>query len=57
MADQVQVPKLTSYVMTRVPADNVSVTKLVMYAFAVPGDSGPDTTNRQGHVHTQIIRR
>ena len=56
MADQVEVAKLVSYVTTGAPVDNVSVSKLVMYVLAVPGD-GDDTSNRQGHVHTRIIRR
>lgn len=57
MADQVEVPKLVEYVLIEPPADNVSVPKLVMYVWAVPGGDTGDTSNKQGHVHTQIIRR
>jgi hypothetical protein len=38
-------------------SDSAAVSKVVAYLILVPGDSGPDTSNRQGHVHTQIIRR
>ena len=56
MAEQIEVPKLVEYIAIG-PRDNeMPVTKLVMYVWAVPGD-GVDTSNRQGHVHTQIVRR
>lgn len=56
MANQVEVPKLVMPVLTG-KADVAETSKLVMYVLLEPGDSGPDTSNRQGHVHTQIIRR
>jgi hypothetical protein len=57
MANQVEVAKLTQHTAIGPPADNIAVSKLVMFVLLVPGESGPDTSNRQGHVHTQIIRR
>lgn len=57
MANQVEVTKSVAHVVTGSPADNVAVSKVVMYLILVPGESGPDTSNKQGHVHTQIIRR
>jgi hypothetical protein len=56
MADQAQVSKLVPYVLTGPPEDSVSVTKLVMYVWAEPGDA-EDTSNRQGHVCARIIRK
>lgn len=53
---QVEAPKLVEYVYAAPPADNASVPKLVMYIWAVPGES-EDTSNRQGHVYSQIIVR
>ena len=53
---QVEVPKLVSYVVTGPNSDEISVPKLVMYVIATPS-SGGDDSNRQGHVHTQILRR
>jgi hypothetical protein len=57
MADQVEVLKLTQEAAIGPGADKVAVSKLVMFAILVPGDSGPDTTNRQGHVYSRQIRR
>lgn len=56
MANQVEVPKLNMPVLTG-KANVAENSKLVMYILLEPGASGPDTSNRQGHVHTQIIRR
>ena len=57
MADQIEVAKLNQLVAIGPPADEIAVAKLVMHVLLVPGDSGPDTSNRHGHVHAQIIRR
>lgn len=56
MANQVEVTKLNMPVLTG-KADVAEVSKLVMYLLLEPGDSGPDTSNKQGHVQSQIIRR
>lgn len=56
MAAQAEVPKLVEYVLIGPRDDEIAVPKLVMYVWAVPGE-GEDTSNRQGHVHAQIIRR
>lgn len=57
MANQIEASKLIEHIYTVSPAANISVSKLIMYVFAVPGESGPDTSNKQGHVHSQILRR
>lgn len=57
MADRVSVPKVVAYSLLGAPEDSAVVTKLVAYVVLEPGDEGPDTSNRQGHVHTQILRR
>lgn len=54
---QIETTKLVQYVALGAPEDNISVSKLVMYAVLVPGEGGTDDTPRQGHVHTQILRR
>lgn len=54
---QIQASKLVAYAATGSPSNSTSVSKLVAYMILVPGDSGPDTSNRQGHVAQQIIRR
>lgn len=56
MANQAEVTKLVQYVATG--KENVAeVSKLVMYVLLEPGESGPDTSNRQGHVYSRIVRR
>lgn len=57
MANQIEVPKLLQTVLTGPDSDESSVPKLVMFVLAEPGDSGPDTSNKQGHVYSRIIRR
>lgn len=58
MADQVEVTKLTEFVVFGPPADHIAVSKLVMFAVLVPGDDGSDETPmRQVHVYSQKIRR
>ena len=56
MANQVELTKLNMFGLTG-KADVAEASKLVMYVLLEPGASGPDTSNKQGHVHTQIIRR
>lgn len=56
MADQVQITKLNQFVGLGPPEDNVSIPKLVVYLSVEPSDS-EDTSNRQGHVYSRIIRR
>ena len=53
---QIEVPKLVQHAVIGPDADEIAVTKLVMFVILQPGDS-EDTSNRQGHVHTQILRR
>lgn len=53
---QAEVPKLLLYAATGSQADKTTVSKLVIYMVMRPSDEG-DTSNRQGHVHTQIVRR
>lgn len=57
MANQIELSKLVPYAYVGPPADNASVSKLVMYVWAMPDSDAVDTSNKQGHVHTQIIRR
>ncbi len=57
MADQVEVPKLNQFAAIGVPVDNLAVSKLVVFVLLTPGSGEGDTSNKQGHVHTQIIRR
>lgn len=55
MANQVETTKLVEYAALGAPVGAVSA-KLVMYVIGSPSDA-VDTSNRQGHVHTQIIVR
>lgn len=57
MANQVEVTKAVANVVYGPVADSAASAKVVMYLILVPGESGPDTSNRQGHVQSQIIRR
>jgi hypothetical protein len=52
---QIEVSKLPAYVVLGT-SDELNVSKLVVYVLLEPSDA-PDGSNRQGHVHTQIIRR
>lgn len=56
MANQAEVTKLNMPVLTG-QANVAEVSKLVMYVLLEPGESGPDTSNKQGHVHTHFIVR
>jgi hypothetical protein len=56
MADQIEIPKLVEYIAIGPKSDEISVTKLVMYVLAIPGE-GDDGSNKQGHVHAQIFKR
>lgn len=53
---QIEVPKLVAYAAVGTPADNIAVSKVVAYMILIPGEA-EDDSNRQGHVHTQIIKR
>lgn len=55
MADRIEISKAVAYVATGAP--NVAqVSKCVAYVVLIPSDEA-DTSNKQGHVHTQILRR
>lgn len=54
---QIEVTKSVAYVATGSPADSATVPKVVAYMVLVPGESGADDSNKQGHVHPQILRR
>jgi hypothetical protein len=57
MADQVEVSKLFGSVVTGPPANHISVSKLVMFVVAVPGNSPDAPPSGQGRVRTRIITR
>lgn len=58
MADQVEVTKLIQFGAFGAPADSIAVTKLVMFAVLVPGDSVvDDTAERQGFCYGQEVSR
>lgn len=52
---RVEISKLNGWGYLAAPVDVVTIPKLVAYAWIMPGDSGPDTSNRQGHVYVQIV--
>ncbi len=55
---QIEVGKLTQFNIIGPPADNIAVSKLVMFALLVPGDDGSsEAPARQAHVYSQKIRR
>jgi hypothetical protein len=55
---QIEVPKLVMYPLLGAQPDEAVVSKLLMYVLLRPGsDAGEDLSNKQGHVHTQIIKR
>lgn len=55
---QIEAPKVVSYVLTGSDANEISVSKVVMYLLLEPGDiEAGDTATRQSHVHAQRIRR
>jgi hypothetical protein len=53
---QIEVTKLVEYVAIGPNDDDVAVSKLVMYIWATPDESAVDTTNRQGHVYSRLVR-
>jgi hypothetical protein len=52
---QIETTKVVQYVLVGPNDDEIAVPKLVMYVWAVPGES--EDNEGQGHVHTQIMRR
>lgn len=56
MANQIEATKLNQLVVIGPDENQSSVTKLVMHVLLIPGE-GVDTSNKQGHVYSQIIRR
>lgn len=52
---QIEGYKLTQYAAIAPDSDEIAVHKLAMFVLLIPGDSGPDTSNRQGHVYVQIV--
>lgn len=52
---RIDISKLTGWGYLAPPVDTVTVSKLIAYAWIMPGDSGPDTSNRQGHCYVQIV--
>lgn len=57
MANQVEIPKLTMEAAIGPTDAEIVIPKLVMFVLLQPGSDAGDTSNKQGHVHTQIIRR
>ena len=53
---QAEASKVVKYVVTGSDGDECSAAKVVAYLILVPGE-GSDDSNRQGHVHSQIVRR
>ena len=54
---QVETTKSVAYVATGPASTDNSVSKVVAYFVLVPGEIVDDGSGRQGHVHTQIVRR
>ena len=53
---QIEVSKNVAFVALGNLAADISAPKVVAYVILIPGE-GEDDSNRQGHVHTQIIKR
>lgn len=56
MANRAEVSKSVAFAVVGAPTLIASASKVVAYAILEPGES-EDTSNRQGHVYTRIIRR
>lgn len=56
---QIEVSKLAQFSVIGPPAGNVTVSKTVMHALLIPGESesGDGTPTRQGYVYAQKIAR
>jgi len=57
MANQVEVPKLTQEVAIGAKASDAAIGKLVMFVLLEPSSDAGDTSNKQGHVYSRIVRR
>lgn len=53
---QIEAPKVTAHVALGPASDEIAVSKLTVHVILVPSEAGEDTTGRQGHVHTRIVR-
>lgn len=53
---QIEVTKIIKFVGVEPPSGHAAAPKIVMYAMGMPGESS-GSSNKQGHVHAQIIRR
>lgn len=58
MADQIEVSKVNSFVALGPPANNIAVSKVVMFVVLVPGEDGSaETPSRQGFCYGQRLER
>jgi hypothetical protein len=57
MANQVEATKLNQLVGIGPSANAVAVPKLAMFVLLEPGSDAGDTSNKQGHVYSRIVRR
>jgi hypothetical protein len=57
MANQVEATKLNQLVGIGPTAGAVAVPKLAMFVLLEPGSDAGDTSNKQGHVYSRIVRR
>lgn len=57
MAAQVEVPKLNQIVAIGALATDAAVGKLVMFVLLEPSSDAGDTSNKQAHVYSRIVRR
>jgi hypothetical protein len=53
---RIEVSKINSNIATG-HTGSIQVAKLNVFLVLSPGEAGEDTSGRQGHVHTQIVRR
>lgn len=54
---QVEATKVVAYVATGSTGAEAASSKVVAYMILTPGTIEAGDTSRQGHVHTQILRR
>lgn len=55
---RIELPKIVPYAYLAAPVDAVTIPKIVVYAWVMPGESGGGgPPNRQAHVYAQKVAR
>lgn len=53
---RIELSKETAHVLIAPPSNAVAISKLTVHVWLMPDPNPPADSNRQGHVHVQVVR-